>query len=99
MILIRKIASTSSKQSYHLNTIVYLRTTPAVSYERMRRRSRGEEELVTLEYLEDLGRLHDEWLDRVQRANMDDEADMPVSSLKLQSVKQGIIIVIDRYSR
>lgn len=54
---------------------------------------------MTLEYLEDLGRLHDEWLARVQRANMDDEADMPVSSLKLQSVKQGIIIVIDRYSR
>lgn len=42
--------------------IVYLRTTPEVVYERMKKRGRSEESLVPLEYLQQLHELHENWL-------------------------------------
>lgn len=42
--------------------IVYLRTDPKVVYERMRARARVEERHVPLEYLEQLHKMHEEWL-------------------------------------
>uniref|UniRef100_A0A1I8PES5 Deoxynucleoside kinase domain-containing protein n=1 Tax=Stomoxys calcitrans TaxID=35570 RepID=A0A1I8PES5_STOCA len=42
--------------------IVYLRTSPEVVYERMRKRARSEESCVPLKYLEELHKLHEEWL-------------------------------------
>ncbi|XP_005182530.2 deoxynucleoside kinase isoform X1 [Musca domestica] len=42
--------------------IVYLRTTPKVVYERMRKRARSEESCVPIKYLEELHKLHEEWL-------------------------------------
>lgn len=41
---------------------IYLRVDPATSYERMKRRNRSAESTVPLEYLEDIHRLHDEFL-------------------------------------
>ena len=41
---------------------VYFRSTPDVSYERIRSRARPEEEGVTKEYLETLHELHEDWL-------------------------------------
>ena len=42
--------------------IIYLRTPAKVCHERLRLRGRGEEESVPLSYLEDLEKLHDDWL-------------------------------------
>lgn len=42
--------------------IVYLRTTPEVAYERIKKRARDEESCVPFEYLKDLHDLHENWL-------------------------------------
>jgi len=42
--------------------IIYLRTPAAICHQRLRLRGRGEEELVPLSYLQDIEKLHDEWL-------------------------------------
>lgn len=42
--------------------LVYLRTTPEIVFERIKARGRPEETGMTLEYLTDLHRSHDEWL-------------------------------------
>lgn len=44
--------------------IVYLRTTPEVVYERIRKRARSEESCVPLEYIKQLHELHEDWLIR-----------------------------------
>lgn len=41
---------------------MYLRTTPEVVYERMKKRGRTEENTVSLEYLNQIHRIHDDWL-------------------------------------
>lgn len=43
--------------------IVYLRTTPAVAYQRLRERGRNEEGGVTLHYLTRLHELHETWIE------------------------------------
>ena len=45
-----------------IDAIIYLRSTPEVSAERIKERSRKSEEKIPLEYLKKLHRLHDEWL-------------------------------------
>lgn len=45
-----------------VDLIVYLRTTPEIVYERMQKRARNEECNVKIEYLRDLHRLHEQWL-------------------------------------
>jgi deoxynucleoside kinase len=42
--------------------IVYLRTTPEVAYERIKKRARDEESCVPFEYIKDLHDLHENWL-------------------------------------
>ncbi|XP_071869012.1 deoxynucleoside kinase [Bombus fervidus] len=42
--------------------IIYLRTSPDIVYERMKRRARKEENCVSLEYLQQVHNIHDEWL-------------------------------------
>jgi len=46
-----------------IDAIIYLRSSPEVSYERIKKRSRKGEELIPIEYLKDLHRLHDKWLE------------------------------------
>lgn len=41
---------------------MYLRTSPEIVYQRMRERARKEEDCVSLEYLQQLHEIHDEWL-------------------------------------
>lgn len=50
----------------HIQTdlIVYLRTTPEVVYERMKSRGRSEESAISLDYLKQLHKLHEDWLIR-----------------------------------
>lgn len=42
--------------------IVYLRTSPEVAYDRIKKRARDEESCVPIEYLKDLHTLHENWL-------------------------------------
>ncbi|RLU16835.1 hypothetical protein DMN91_010903, partial [Ooceraea biroi] len=44
------------------NLIVYLRTTPEVVYERMKKRGRTEENTISLDYLKQIHHIHDDWL-------------------------------------
>lgn len=46
----------------HIDLIVYLRCTPEIAYERMEKRGRIEEGEISMEYLEILHELHEEWL-------------------------------------
>jgi deoxynucleoside kinase len=46
----------------HCDLIVYLRTTPEVAYERIKKRARDEESCVPFEYIKDLHELHENWL-------------------------------------
>lgn len=41
---------------------MYLRTSPEVVYQRMLKRNREEEKLVSLQYLKELHEMHDNWL-------------------------------------
>lgn len=45
-----------------IDAIIYLRSTPEVSAERIKERSRKSEDEIPIEYLNELHRLHDEWL-------------------------------------
>lgn len=45
-----------------VDLIVYLRTSPEVVYERMKKRARSEEACVPLTYLQQLHELHENWL-------------------------------------
>lgn len=48
----------------HKSSLVYLKTTPEVVLERMRKRAREEESCVPLKYLQELHELHEDWLVR-----------------------------------
>lgn len=50
------------KFEYKPKGIIYLRTSPEICYERMKKRNREEEKSVTFDYLNDLHKKHDEWL-------------------------------------
>lgn len=41
---------------------VYLKTTPSVVHERIKKRARSEEQCVPLSYIEELHKLHEDWL-------------------------------------
>jgi deoxyadenosine/deoxycytidine kinase len=45
-----------------IKNIIYLRSTPVISHERIKQRDRDSEKEIPLEYLEQLHSLHDEWL-------------------------------------
>ena len=45
-----------------VKNVIYLRSSPEVSYERIKKRNRDGEESIPLEYLKQLHQLHDEWL-------------------------------------
>jgi deoxyadenosine/deoxycytidine kinase len=45
-----------------VNELIYLRTTPAVAFRRLQSRGRNEEAPVTIEYIELIHSLHEQWL-------------------------------------
>ncbi|XP_077289192.1 deoxynucleoside kinase-like isoform X2 [Arctopsyche grandis] len=47
-----------------VDLIVYLKTTPSIVHERIRKRARSEEQCVPLAYIEQLHELHEDWLVR-----------------------------------
>lgn len=53
---------TCPKLDFGIDHIIYLRTDPEVAYERVKKRSRHEENLIPKKYLSDLHELHEDWL-------------------------------------
>lgn len=62
---------------------VYLRTSPAVAHERLVRRARPEETVVTLAYLQQLHRLHEEMVGQIQSADPTEKSDFHVRLFSL----------------
>lgn len=46
----------------NVGLIIYLKTTPQVSWNRMKQRDRSEESLIALSFLKELDEFHDQWL-------------------------------------
>jgi deoxyadenosine/deoxycytidine kinase len=51
-----------NKVCKEVKNVIYLRSTPEVSYERIKKRNRDSEDEIPLEYLRALHKLHDDWL-------------------------------------
>lgn len=69
---------------------MYLRTSPEVVYERMRKRARSEESCVPLQYLQELHKLHENWLIENNGYNVD------VSGVVKTSINRFIIRTLSR---
>ncbi|XP_054164702.1 thymidine kinase 2, mitochondrial-like [Oppia nitens] len=52
----------SSKSCLKVDLIVYLRTSPETVFQRVKNRSRSEEQEIPIDYLRSLHELHDKWL-------------------------------------
>jgi len=71
-----------------VKNIIYLRSSPEVSYERIKKRNRDGEETIPLEYLKQLHRLHDEWLIDNEELNV---LILDADKLKLDKVTFDVI--------
>ena len=56
------LTSKESTLDFGVDLIIYLRTKPEVAYQRLKARARAEEQIVALEYLQELHQLHESWL-------------------------------------
>ena len=45
-----------------VHKFIYLKTSPKLCYERMKKRNRSEEQQIPIEYFEAIHELHEEWL-------------------------------------
>lgn len=54
----------------NIDVIIYLRTKPEISWERLRGRNRSEEKNLTLDYVRILHVLYDQWLSRYEEAKV-----------------------------
>lgn len=52
----------SFNDTFKIDLIIYLRTEPNISFDRLQKRNRFEEKNCSLHFLEDLHRLHEKWL-------------------------------------
>ena len=52
----------ASSNNVKIDRIIYLRSSPEICFERIKKRSRSEESNISLEYLENLHELHEQWL-------------------------------------
>jgi len=71
---------------------IYLRADPQVSYERIRKRNRGGEEMIPFEYIEELHNKHEKWLMNEKNviildANKDFESDPTEFLSKLEVIQ------------
>lgn len=61
-ILVRMYRNAISRPEMKIHRIVYLRTSPEIAYRRVLNRGREEESSVTLELLQNLNRVYEEWI-------------------------------------
>lgn len=61
-ILLELIELINSQLPTFVNAYVYLRTEPAVAYQRLKQRQRAEERDISLDYLQLIHELHEKWL-------------------------------------
>ncbi|KAF7282851.1 deoxynucleoside kinase-like [Rhynchophorus ferrugineus] len=52
----------TNSMNINIDLIVYLRTSPEIVYQRIMERNRPEEKLVSLEYIQSLHEIHEDWL-------------------------------------
>lgn len=80
-----------------VDLIVYLRTSPEKALERVKARSRGEEHLIPLSYLEELHTLHEDWLINkkfpVSAPVLVIDANKDMEEMRAEYVKQEEIIL------
>lgn len=62
-----------ANQSCEVDLIIYLRTSPEVVHDRIKKRCRNEEKAIPLDYLRSLHRLHDKWLMPNEAGKTDNE--------------------------
>lgn len=73
-----------------IDLIVYLRASPEVCQERIKKRNRSEETCVSLDYLEDLHRLHEDWLIHKKRGVLPAPVLVVDANLDLEKLKGKI---------
>ncbi len=61
----------SDKLSWLSNVYIYIRTSPEVSYERIKKRSRGSEKDISIDYLYNLHNLYEEYTKQIHLYNPD----------------------------
>ncbi|KAK7496740.1 hypothetical protein BaRGS_00011949 [Batillaria attramentaria] len=81
-----------------LDLIVYLRASPEVCQERIKIRNRSEESCVSLDYLQDLHRLHEDWLINKKCGSLpapvlviDANVDLPELTKKIEELTPNIL--------
>lgn len=85
-------------RSHSRNIIVYLKSTPETCMKRVQKRNRQGEEKITLEYLENLNKYHDDWLLNNDNKNIiiiDCNEEFENNSIKIQKFINDIKLKID----
>lgn len=76
----------------HLDLIVYLRTSPEVAYERLKKRGRKEEAGVPMEFIQHLHQCYEEWL-------MSEKFGPPPAPVLVLDADQGIESMLKTYEK
>lgn len=93
MPLVSRIRNTGTCQKNKVHdSIVYLRTSPEVSYRRVLERARTEEAVVLLPYLQQIHQLYEEWIDGLMASNKAEETDLPVRIFEINIRKTCITL-------
>jgi len=83
---------------YAMKNVIYLRTTPTKSYERLQKRGRDEEKNIQFDYINNLHKYHEEWLDEKSKLNilqLDGDTDFDRDPDILENMMDEINLFID----
>jgi len=85
------------EKSLKINKVIYLKTDPEKSYERVNKRARDEEKTVALEYLKAVHYKHEKWLSNspdalILNGNTEFETDNGEKTLILDKIKNAYVI-------
>ena len=75
---------------------IYLRTSPEKSYERIKKRNREEEKDITLEYITEIHKKHEEWLNKKSDNILILDGDIENSQERLENFSKEIINFIKK---
>jgi len=85
-------------ESLQIDHVIYLKTDPTKSFERVNKRARSEEKEMQLDYLKELHNKHEDWLDNSQNVltlngNIDFETNNELKDLILNKIKKYLITI------